>query len=57
MASSTRKPTKSSRKTDDKNQPKGIFSIAGCLTFTVIIVAIFFIVYILLGINSDGLTP
>lgn len=57
MASSTRKPTKSPRKTDDKNQPKGIFSIAGCLTFTVIIVAIFFIVYILLGINSDGLTP
>ena len=57
MASSTRKPTKSPRKTDDKNQPKGIFSIDGCLTFTVIIVAIFFIVYILLGINSDGLTP
>ena len=57
MASSTRKPTKRPRKADDMNQPKGIFSIAGCLTFTVIIVAILFIAYIVLGINFDGITP
>lgn len=57
MASNTRRPTKTIRKADDKNQPKGIFSIAGCLTFTVIVVAVFFIAYIILGINSDGITP
>jgi hypothetical protein len=47
MASSTRKPSKSNRSVGDT--PKGIFSIGGCITFTIIVVAIFFIVYILLG--------
>ena len=49
MASSTRKPSKSNRNRSDNETPKGIFSIGGCITFTIIVVAIFFIVYILLG--------
>ena len=37
---------------------RGIFSIAGCLTFTIIVVALFFILYIIFGVNNDGLvTP
>lgn len=58
MATKTRKTTPSTRKQsgDLNGRPKGILSIAGCLTFTVIVVAIFIILYILLGSHVDGLT-
>lgn len=55
MATNTRKPSKTTSK-NDNNRPKGILAIPGCLIFTVIIVALFFIVYILWGGNFDGLT-
>lgn len=57
MASNTRKPAKSrTSRSNDTGRPTGIFSIAGCLTFTIIAVAIFFIAYILLGSHFDGIT-
>ena len=53
MASKTRKPGKSKVKTpDNKSWDSGIFSIMGCLTFTIIVVAIFFIIYIFNGEGS-----
>ena len=52
MASKTRTPGKSKVKPrDNKTWDSGIFSIMGCLTFTIIVVAIFFIIYIL---NGEG---
>ena len=52
MASKTRTPGKSKVKPrDNKSWDSGIFSIMGCLTFTIIVVAIFFIIYI---INGEG---
>jgi predicted RNA-binding Zn-ribbon protein involved in translation (DUF1610 family) len=54
MASSKRKPIKNNRQNNDKGQAKGIFSIPGCLVFTVIAVAIFFILYVLLGVHVEG---
>ncbi len=51
----------SSRKANNstgQEASRGIFSIAGCLTFTIIVVALFFILYIIFGVNNDGLvTP
>lgn len=53
MASKTRTPGKSKVKPrDNKSWDSGIFSIMGCLTFTIIVVAIFFIIYILNGEGS-----
>lgn len=61
MSNNPRKPSSSSRKTNNgtgKEASRGIFSIAGCLTFTIIVVALFFILYIIIGVNNDGLvTP
>lgn len=53
MASKTRTPGKSKVKTpNNKSWDSGIFSIMGCLTFTIIVVAIFFIIYIFNGEGS-----
>ncbi len=51
MASNTRKPANKKQKKSNKSWDSGIFSIMGCLTFTIIIVAIFFILYI---VNGEG---
>ena len=55
MANKVRKPSQSKRyNPNEKGKPTGIFSIMGCLIFTVIVVALFFILYIVLGVNVEG---
>ena len=55
MASKTRKPSSSKNNINPGQSSKGIFSLLGCITLTVIVVALFFIVYILVGGNFDVL--
>lgn len=52
---SPKRNTKTSSKSrDNNNRQSGIMSIAGCLTLTVIAVAVFFIIYIIWGVNVEG---
>ena len=55
MASKTRKPSSSKKNVSPNESPKGIYSLLGCITLTVIAVALFFIVYILVGGSFDVL--
>ena len=52
MANKKRK--KPSKTGGDKSSPSGIYSLGGCLTLTIIVVAIFFILYIVWGIHLEG---
>ena len=43
------------RKANKKKESKfTILSIGGCLIFTVVVVALFFIVYIIIGVTAEG---
>ena len=54
MATNSRKPTGNRRQDKKGNKPFSIFSIGGCLTITIIAVALFFIAYIVMGIRLEG---
>ena len=47
-------PSRNAKKNDKGMSKYSIYSIGGCLTLTIIAVAIFFIAYIVMGINLEG---
>lgn len=54
MASTTRKPTIRKNKKAGESSKFSIYTPGGCFIITIIAVAIFFIAYIVMGINLEG---
>jgi hypothetical protein len=54
MATNSRKITGKNRKNNNSDSKFSIHSTSGCLIITLIAVALFFIAYVIMGINLEG---